>query len=140
MLEPEIQTTLEGTGASMYCDNLNRSLLTVMLVAGLACSAGVSGSFSVDGGAGGSGRGGAAGTTASGGSAGLGGGGGVSSTGGSAGGDADAGSGGAGAGGSGMAAGGSGGTFVGMKPPGMAQTGDITINPSTTYQTMDGFG
>jgi glucuronoarabinoxylan endo-1,4-beta-xylanase len=27
-----------------------------------------------------------------------------------------------------------------MKTPGMAQTGDITINPATTYQTMDGFG
>ena len=32
------------------------------------------------------------------------------------------------------------GTFVGTKTPGTAQTGDITINPATTYQTMDGFG
>jgi glucuronoarabinoxylan endo-1,4-beta-xylanase len=124
----------------MHCDNLNRSLLTVMLVAGLACSAGGSGGFSGDGGGGGSGRGGAGGTTASGGSAGPGGGGGDTSRGGSSGGDQDAGSGGAGAGGSGMGTGGSGGTFVGTKPPGMAQAGDITINPGTTYQTMDGFG
>jgi glucuronoarabinoxylan endo-1,4-beta-xylanase len=29
---------------------------------------------------------------------------------------------------------------VGTKTPGTAQTGDITINPATTYQTMDGFG
>jgi glucuronoarabinoxylan endo-1,4-beta-xylanase len=32
------------------------------------------------------------------------------------------------------------GTFVGTKTPGTAQTGDITINPAKTYQTMDGFG
>jgi len=37
-------------------------------------------------------------------------------------------------------AGGSTGTFVGTKTPGTAQTGDITVNPATTYQTMDGFG
>lgn len=32
------------------------------------------------------------------------------------------------------------GVFVGTKTPGTAQSGDITINPATTYQTMDGFG
>jgi glucuronoarabinoxylan endo-1,4-beta-xylanase len=40
----------------------------------------------------------------------------------------------------GASAGGSTGTFVGSKTPGTAQTGDITITPATTYQTMDGFG
>jgi len=40
----------------------------------------------------------------------------------------------------GASAGGSTGTFVGTKTPGTAQTGDITVNPATTYQTMDGFG
>ncbi len=30
--------------------------------------------------------------------------------------------------------------YVGNKTPGMAQSGDITVNPATTYQTMDGFG
>jgi glucuronoarabinoxylan endo-1,4-beta-xylanase len=42
--------------------------------------------------------------------------------------------------GTGGANGGSTGTFVGTKTPGTAQTGDITINPATAYQTMDGFG
>ena len=32
------------------------------------------------------------------------------------------------------------GAYVGNKTPGTAQTGDITVNPATTYQTMDGFG
>jgi glucuronoarabinoxylan endo-1,4-beta-xylanase len=36
--------------------------------------------------------------------------------------------------------GGSTGTYVGTKTPGTAQSGDITVNPATTYQTMDGFG
>ncbi len=45
-----------------------------------------------------------------------------------------------GAGGSGAGSGGSGGMYVGMKTPGTAQAGDITVSPSTTYQTMDGFG
>jgi glucuronoarabinoxylan endo-1,4-beta-xylanase len=46
----------------------------------------------------------------------------------------------------GSAAGGSSGAdggappFVGTKTPGMAQAGDITINPGTSFQTMDGFG
>jgi glucuronoarabinoxylan endo-1,4-beta-xylanase len=53
----------------------------------------------------------------------------------------DAGPGGAGgAAGSGPGTGGSGGSFVGTKTPGTAQAGDITVNPATTYQTMDGFG
>jgi glucuronoarabinoxylan endo-1,4-beta-xylanase len=38
------------------------------------------------------------------------------------------------------ASGGSTGTYVGTKTPGTAQTGDISISPATTYQTMDGFG
>ena len=53
------------------------------------------------------------------------------------------GAGGTATGGSGPGAGGSttdAGVFVGTKTPGTAQTGDITINPATTYQTMDGFG
>ena len=48
--------------------------------------------------------------------------------------------GGSGPGTGGTGAGGSTGTFVGTKTPGTAQTGDITVNPATTYQTMDGFG
>jgi glucuronoarabinoxylan endo-1,4-beta-xylanase len=36
--------------------------------------------------------------------------------------------------------GGSTGPFVGTKTPGTSQSGDITVNPATTYQTMDGFG
>jgi glucuronoarabinoxylan endo-1,4-beta-xylanase len=41
-----------------------------------------------------------------------------------------------GSGGSGIDA----GVYVGTKTPGTAQAGDITVNPATTYQTMDGFG
>jgi glucuronoarabinoxylan endo-1,4-beta-xylanase len=41
---------------------------------------------------------------------------------------------------SGSQSGGSGGTYVGTKTPGTAQTGDVTVNPAQTYQTMDGFG
>jgi glucuronoarabinoxylan endo-1,4-beta-xylanase len=37
-------------------------------------------------------------------------------------------------------AGGAAGSFTGTKTPGTAQTGDITVNPATTYQIMDGFG
>jgi glucuronoarabinoxylan endo-1,4-beta-xylanase len=33
-----------------------------------------------------------------------------------------------------------GGPFMGTKTPGTAQPGDVTIDPGTTYQTMDGFG
>ena len=36
--------------------------------------------------------------------------------------------------------GGAAGNFTGTKTPGAAQTGDITVNPATAYQTMDGFG
>jgi glucuronoarabinoxylan endo-1,4-beta-xylanase len=32
------------------------------------------------------------------------------------------------------------GPFVGTKTPGAAQPGDVTIDPGTTFQTMDGFG
>jgi glucuronoarabinoxylan endo-1,4-beta-xylanase len=45
-----------------------------------------------------------------------------------------------GTGGATTATGGSGGIYAGNKQPGTAQTGDITINPVMTYQTMDGFG
>jgi glucuronoarabinoxylan endo-1,4-beta-xylanase len=44
----------------------------------------------------------------------------------------------AGSGGSG--AGGSTGTYVGTKTPGTSQTGDITVDPTKTYQVVDGFG
>ena len=30
--------------------------------------------------------------------------------------------------------------YVGTKTPGTAQTGDISVNPSKTYQVVDGFG
>jgi glucuronoarabinoxylan endo-1,4-beta-xylanase len=53
---------------------------------------------------------------------------------------AGAGKSGAGAGGSQAGSGGTGGMHVGTKTPGMAQSGDITVNPATAYQTMDGFG
>ena len=43
-------------------------------------------------------------------------------------------------GGAGPSTGGSTAIYVGTKTPGTAQTGDISINPATTYQTMDGFG
>jgi glucuronoarabinoxylan endo-1,4-beta-xylanase len=133
---------------------LRRWLVAAMLAGGLACSAnesvtaGGSGGSSAEGGAGGSrdgggsGGGGAAGSNGgAGGSVGQGGGGGAAGGGGSAGSGTDAGSGGAGgAGGSGAGAGGSSPPFVGTKTPGTAQAGDVTINPSTTYQTMDGFG
>jgi glucuronoarabinoxylan endo-1,4-beta-xylanase len=57
------------------------------------------------------------------------------------GGSSAAGGSGVGAGGTtGAASGGSTGTYVGTKTPGTAQTGDISVNPATTYQTMDGFG
>ena len=36
--------------------------------------------------------------------------------------------------------GGSTGIYVGTKTPGTAQTGDITVNPATAYQVIDGFG
>jgi glucuronoarabinoxylan endo-1,4-beta-xylanase len=52
--------------------------------------------------------------------------------------------GGSGAGGApgqgGAGVGGSTGVFVGTKDPGTAQAGDITVDPATAYQTMDGFG
>lgn len=43
-------------------------------------------------------------------------------------------------GGAATTAGGSTGTYVGTKTPGTAQTGDISVTPATSYQTMDGFG
>jgi glucuronoarabinoxylan endo-1,4-beta-xylanase len=126
---------------------LRRSFVAVVLAGGLACSANESvtasgsGGASAEGGAGGrpagSGGGGAAG--GDGGSVGQGGG--AGGVGGGGGGTTDAGAGGAGGGGGSAAgAGGSAPPFVGTKTPGTAQTGDITINPSTAYQTMDGFG
>ena len=36
--------------------------------------------------------------------------------------------------------GGSTGTYVGNKPPGTAQTGDITVDPTKQHQIVDGFG
>jgi glucuronoarabinoxylan endo-1,4-beta-xylanase len=50
------------------------------------------------------------------------------------------GSGGSATGGSGTGTGGAGGMYVGMKTPGTAQSGDITVTPSKTYQIVDGFG
>ena len=90
--------------------------------------------------------GGAAGT-GSGGAGGRGGSGGTTSTGGASGSAGHAGAGGGSGsggttatGGTGTATGGAGGMFVGTKSPGTAQTGDITVNPATTYQVVDGFG
>ena len=50
------------------------------------------------------------------------------------------GSGGSATGGSGTGTGGAGGMYVGTKTPGTAQSGDITVTPSKTYQVVDGFG
>src|SRR5579863_5754836 len=50
------------------------------------------------------------------------------------------GTGGTGTGGTASGTGGSGGMYVGMKTPGTAQSGDITVTPSKTYQIVDGFG
>ena len=63
-------------------------------------------------------------------------------TGGSAGrlGTGGSGTGGTGTGGTETGTGGAGGMYVGTKTPGTAQTGDITITPSKTYQVVDGFG
>jgi glucuronoarabinoxylan endo-1,4-beta-xylanase len=43
-------------------------------------------------------------------------------------------------GGGGATTGGSTGTYVGTKTPGTAQSGDITVDPTKTYQVVDGFG
>jgi len=48
--------------------------------------------------------------------------------------------GGSGPGSGGSATGGSTGTYVGTKPQGTAQSGDITVDPTKTYQVVDGFG
>jgi glucuronoarabinoxylan endo-1,4-beta-xylanase len=118
-------------------------LIAAMLIGSLSCSPGESGTVGGSGGSaqgGNTGSGGAGGSGASGGNAASGGSNGQGGSVGS-GGATDAGSGAAsGAGGAGLGAGGAGGTFVGTKMPGTAQTGDTTINPATTYQTMDGFG
>ncbi|HXU61858.1 MAG TPA: hypothetical protein VN962_09175 [Polyangia bacterium] len=45
-----------------------------------------------------------------------------------------------GTGGSVSSTGGAGGMYVGTKTPGTAQSGDITVTPSKTYQVVDGFG
>ena len=126
-------------------DTLRRSLLATLLVHGLACSS--NGADPVAGAGGSRGEGGAIGSggrsTAAGGATGQGGSvvgsGGATGVGGATGGRS--GSGGlSGTGGAAPGAGGGGGAFVGTKAPGTAQAGDITINPATTYQTMDGFG
>src|SRR5579884_554982 len=62
---------------------------------------------------------------------------GPSSGGGAGAGQADAGS---GSGPSGGSPGSDAGSYVGTKTPGTAQAGDVTIDPSTTYQVVDGFG
>jgi len=114
---------------------------------GSSASGGATGSGGQPGTGGASGTGGRSGTggqpgtggaTSSGGQPGTGGAsGGRSGTGGSS----AAGGAGPGTGGTtGTGSGGSTGTYVGTKTPGTAQTGDITVNPATTYQTMDGFG
>ncbi|HVT06876.1 MAG TPA: glycoside hydrolase [Polyangia bacterium] len=143
---------------------LRRPLLAAILAGGLACSAG-SGTLEGEGGSpgqggstgtggtvstgghpatGGSSTGGVVGTGGStGGSPGTGG---VVATGGSPGlggrgvaGAAGGRSGGA-TGGTPAATGGSGGAYVGNKTPGTAQSGDISVDPTKTYQVVDGFG
>ncbi len=129
----------------MTHDTLRRSLLAIMFVSGLACSSGGpeaaagSGGSPAEGGA--TGSGGAPG--ASGGSMGQGGSvvgsGGTTGAGGATGGRSGSGGSNA-AGGAGPGVGGSGGAFVGTKPPGTAQAGDITVDPTKTHQIVDGFG
>src|SRR5581483_8723996 len=122
---------------------LCRSLLATLLIGGVACNSnGIgpmedSGTSSATGGhtgIGGSGSGvstAAGGNTASGGETGTGGAVGTESTGT---GGRSAGLGGA------TAVGGNGGSFVGTKPPGTPQTGDITVDPGKVHQIVDGFG
>jgi glucuronoarabinoxylan endo-1,4-beta-xylanase len=81
---------------------------------------------------GGGGRAGAGGATPSGG--------GTTGPGGRSGSGGRTGSGGVGPGAGGTGPGGSTATCSGTKTPGSAQSGDITVNPGTTYQLMDGFG
>jgi glucuronoarabinoxylan endo-1,4-beta-xylanase len=86
------------------------------------------------GGAGGSGTAGQTGTAGA--AGGRGGAGGSSSTGGAAG----TGTGGTGTGGTGTGTAGAAGHYMGSKTPGTPQTGDITVDPTKTYQVVDGFG
>jgi glucuronoarabinoxylan endo-1,4-beta-xylanase len=119
----------------MQHDSVCRALLGAVLAGSLACSAGGAGTTEGSGGSSGGASGGSSGQGGSVGAAGS------AGTGGGSGGTVDAGAGGGGgAGGTGPGSGGSGGTFTGTKTPGMAQAGDVTINPATTYQAMDGFG
>jgi glucuronoarabinoxylan endo-1,4-beta-xylanase len=103
-------------------------------------STGTAGSGGSAGRGGSTGAGGAAGTggsTGTAGSAGGRGGSGGSGTGGAAG----TGTAGSGTGGTGTAGtGGAGGQYMGNKPPGTPQTGDITVDPTKTHQVVDGFG
>jgi glucuronoarabinoxylan endo-1,4-beta-xylanase len=85
------------------------------------------------GGSGGSVATGGVGSTGSAGHAGT-----AGTTGGGSGGSASGGSG--ATGGSGTGTTGAGGMYVGTKTPGTAQTGDITVDPTKTYQVVDGFG
>ncbi len=125
-----------------------RFLVVALFLGGLGCEGTASnidgaGGSAAEGGRNGSGGSASTGGAAGGGSAGTGGAGagagGASVTGGVGG---RAGTGGAvGAGGSTTGGvGGAGGTFVGTKTPGMAQTGDITVDPTKTHQIVDGFG
>jgi len=143
----------------MRSDAVQRSLLAALFVGGLACASGSeigegtggTGAGGTAAGTGGNGVGGtgAGGATGQGGHTGTGGTGaggiagpdGGSGTGGRSGAGGRAGSGGmVGTGGSGPGTGGGGGSYVGTKPPGTVQSGDITVTPATVYQTMDGFG
>lgn len=138
--------------------NLSRSLLALALTGGLACSSspetsGTGGSPG-DGGATNTGGHNATGGSTGGGETGGHSTGGVSPTGGTTptggatggtttggrGGAAGMNAGGQGTGGMVQATGGSGGKYVGTKTPGTAQSGDITVDPSKTYQVVDGFG
>jgi glucuronoarabinoxylan endo-1,4-beta-xylanase len=171
----------------MQYSTLRRSLLTAMLLGGLACA---NSSVTTEGAGGSSAEGGATstggnrasggnpgqgGSVASGGSVGQGGSlgsggavgtggavstagrsgsGGTSATGGASGSSGHPGTGGtngggrggsgpgggSATGGSGPGAGGAGGGYMGTKTPGTAQTGDVTVDPSKTYQVVDGFG
>jgi glucuronoarabinoxylan endo-1,4-beta-xylanase len=147
----------------MRSDTLHRSLLAALFLGGWACVSGGPGTADGTGGSAAGGRGaggGASGGTGAGGSAvggmtgqagnvgfGGAGSGGIAGTGGAAGGGGRLGTGGrvgpggaSGTGGATAGTGGGGGSYVGSKSPGTAQAGDITVNPATIYQAMDGFG
>jgi glucuronoarabinoxylan endo-1,4-beta-xylanase len=104
-------------------------------VSGIGGRSGAGGTSATGGATSAGGQPGTGGATSAGGQAGAGG-----ASGGRSGSGGSSASGGSGPGAGGSSPTGDAGVYVGTKTPGTAQTGDITVDPATTYQTMDGFG